>query len=72
MFPICDAGAMLVIIIPYPMEFLPLKWRAMLPLVPMFPIGASAFGLAAWFYKDWQKLHILCTLFSIPNLFGWL
>ena len=65
-----STGAMLVMLVPYPSEFLPVKWRAIIPCIPMWPLGVSLFALAGWVLEDWRQLHWACAALIAPNLLG--
>ncbi|XP_035825040.1 solute carrier family 22 member 7 [Aplysia californica] len=64
-------GALLVVIFPYPLEFLPLKWRPLLAVLPMWPLGSGMLAGAAWLLQDWSHLHLACAAFCAPGLIGW-
>lgn len=63
-------GAILVIVIPFSMEFLPIKYRPLLGIIPSWTLGVAIFSLAAFLLKDWSHLHIACAVCSVPSLLG--
>lgn len=60
-------GAILIPLYTYQMEFLPVKWRPILPVIPTWPIGVSVFSIAAMLFKNWSDLHIGCAILSLPS-----
>ncbi|GFO30694.1 solute carrier family 22 member 21 [Plakobranchus ocellatus] len=64
-------GVVLVIIVPYPTEFFPLRWRHSIPAIPMWPLGVLAFAGGAWLLEDWAHLHLACAILSVPGLLGY-
>lgn len=61
-------GAILVICCPYPMEFLPIKWRPIVGIIPTWSIGMGAYTLSAVLLDDWSYLHFACAIVSAPSL----
>ncbi|RUS91076.1 hypothetical protein EGW08_001204 [Elysia chlorotica] len=66
-------GAAMVIVIPYPTEFLPTRWRHVIPLTPCWTLGVMLFaGTAAWL-EDWSHLQLtsaaLATLAFAGSLY---
>ncbi|GFS06894.1 solute carrier family 22 member 21 [Elysia marginata] len=64
-------GSILVIIVPYPTEFFPLRWRHTVPGIPMWPLGMLCFSGAAWLLEDWSHLHLAIAVVGIPGLLGY-
>ncbi|RUS83434.1 hypothetical protein EGW08_008806 [Elysia chlorotica] len=64
-------GAMLVIVIPYPAEFFPQRWRYLVTVVPTWPVGVLMFALCAWLLEDWTYLHLVCAVLHVPGLMGY-
>ncbi|GFN74064.1 hypothetical protein PoB_000057000, partial [Plakobranchus ocellatus] len=64
-------GAMLVIVIPYPAEFFPQRWRYLVTVVPTWPVGVLLFALAAYMLEDWAHLHLTCAVLHLPGLLGY-
>ncbi|CAG5117940.1 unnamed protein product [Candidula unifasciata] len=64
-------GVILVSSFPYPMEFLPIKWRPIVSSLPIWPLGIMVFALAGWLLENWSHLHIACGILSIPGLIGY-
>ncbi|RUS75784.1 hypothetical protein EGW08_016445 [Elysia chlorotica] len=64
-------GIILVIIVPYPTEFFPLRWRHTIPAIPMWPLGALAFAGGAWLLEDWSHLQLTCAVMAVPGLLGY-
>lgn len=64
-------GMVLVIIVPYPTEFFPLKWRHTIPAIPMWPLGVLAFAMAAWLLEDWSTIQIATAALALPGLVGY-
>ncbi|XP_005094003.1 solute carrier family 22 member 16-like [Aplysia californica] len=64
-------GAIVVVVFPYPMEFLPIKWRPLLSIIPSWTLGVALFSVSALILKNWSHLHIACGVLSIPSLLGW-
>ncbi|GFS18390.1 solute carrier family 22 member 4-like [Elysia marginata] len=58
-------------IVPYSTEFYPIKWRHIIPPVPMWPLGVCAFAMGAWLLEDWVDLHLACAALGIPGLLGY-
>ena len=64
-------GAILVIVFSYPMEFMPIKWRTLLSILPTWALGVSVFSVAAMVLENWSYLHLGCAILSVPSLLGW-
>jgi len=64
-------GSIFVSMYPYPMEFLSMRWRALLCIRPFWFVGVGSFSLAAYILKDWQYLHFAGLVLSSPVLIGW-
>ncbi|XP_005092909.1 solute carrier family 22 member 7 [Aplysia californica] len=64
-------GAIVVIAFTYPLEFLPIKWRPILSIVPSWSLGVALFSAAAYILDNWSQLHLACGILSIPSLIGW-
>ncbi|GFS07912.1 solute carrier family 22 member 21 [Elysia marginata] len=64
-------GVVLVMIVPYPTEFFPLRWRHTIPAIPMWPLGVLAFAMGAWLLEDWSKLQLACAVLAVPGLLGY-
>ncbi|GFR65832.1 solute carrier family 22 member 21 [Elysia marginata] len=64
-------GAMLVIVIPYPAEFFPQRWRYLVTVIPTWPVGVLLFAFFAWLLEDWSHLHLACAIFQLPGLLGY-
>ncbi|CAL1525828.1 unnamed protein product [Lymnaea stagnalis] len=60
-------GAVVVVVFPFSMEFLPLKWRPLLSILPSWTLGVAFFSAAALLLKNWSYLHIACAICSIPS-----
>ncbi|KAK3737336.1 hypothetical protein RRG08_067401 [Elysia crispata] len=61
-------GGLLVVLVPYMMEFLPMRWRPLVSAIPMWPLGVVLFAATAWFFEDWAYLHFTCAVLSAPVL----
>ncbi|GFO30692.1 solute carrier family 22 member 21 [Plakobranchus ocellatus] len=64
-------GVVLVMIVPYPTEFFPLRWRHSIPAIPMWPLGVLAFAGGAWLLEDWANLQLACAAAALPGLLGY-
>ncbi|CAL1530983.1 unnamed protein product [Lymnaea stagnalis] len=64
-------GSSLVMTVPYCSEYLPPKWRSLVPVIPVWSIGTSLFALAAYFLQDWAHLHFALVALCVPWLFGY-
>ncbi|CAL1525830.1 unnamed protein product [Lymnaea stagnalis] len=60
-------GSIVAVVFPYTMEFLPMKWRPLLSILPSWTVGVAFFSAAALLLKDWSYLHIACAVCSIPS-----
>ncbi|CAG5125137.1 unnamed protein product, partial [Candidula unifasciata] len=75
MFAVCrffigfGIGGVLVCSFPFPLEFLPLKWRPLVSVVPFWSVGVCVFALASSLMENWSHLHITCAVLSLPGLF---
>ncbi|BFZ10538.1 hypothetical protein BsWGS_13577 [Bradybaena similaris] len=75
MFAVCrffigvGIGGVLVCSFPFPLEFLPLKWRPFVSVLPFWSVGICVFSLASSFMHNWSNLHITCGVLSLPGLF---
>ena len=56
----------------YPVEFLPTRWRHVVPLIPCWPLGMMAFAGTAWCLEDWSQLHIATALLGATLILGYL
>ncbi|GFO12742.1 solute carrier family 22 member 4-like [Plakobranchus ocellatus] len=63
-------GQGLVMIVPYPTEFLPKRWRHILPLMPLWPLGVMIMAATAWWLEDWSHLHIACAVITFVFTLG--
>ncbi|KAK3775405.1 hypothetical protein RRG08_013250 [Elysia crispata] len=64
-------GIILVVIVPYPTEFFPIRWRHTIPAIPMWPLGSLAFASGAWLFQDWAHLQLTCAVLALPGLLGY-
>ncbi|KAK3802939.1 hypothetical protein RRG08_020040 [Elysia crispata] len=55
----------------YPVEFLPTRWRHVVPLIPCWPLGMMAFAGTAWCLEDWSQLHIATALLGATLILGY-
>ncbi|GFN97826.1 solute carrier family 22 member 21 [Plakobranchus ocellatus] len=69
-------GILLIMIVPYPAEFLPTRWRHVAPAIPFWPMGVTAFAGVAWWLEDWSLIQHGCAIASaviiIPESPRWL
>ncbi|GFO12748.1 solute carrier family 22 member 7-like [Plakobranchus ocellatus] len=74
-------GQGLVMTVPYPTEFLPKRWRHILPPMPVWQLGVMIMAATAWWLEDWSHLHIACVViifvftlgcFYVPESPRWL
>ncbi|GFO45734.1 solute carrier family 22 member 21 [Plakobranchus ocellatus] len=63
-------GVIMVLVIPYPTEFLPTRWRHVMPSVPLWPMGVMTFAVVAWWLEDWSRLQSGCAIISGVLLLG--
>ncbi|XP_005094751.1 solute carrier family 22 member 7-like [Aplysia californica] len=63
-------GAVVVIVFNYPIEFLPIKWRPVLSIIPSWTLGVALFSAAALVLDNWSHLHLACAILSTPSLLG--
>ncbi|GFO23290.1 solute carrier family 22 member 21 [Plakobranchus ocellatus] len=59
-----------IMAIPYPTEFLPMRWRHILPAVPVWQFGVMVMAAVAWWLEDWSHLHIACALLCLIFMAG--
>ncbi|KAK0060940.1 solute carrier family 22 member 13-like isoform X1 [Biomphalaria pfeifferi] len=64
-------GANLVMTVPYCSEYLPLRWRTLIPIIPMWPIGTAIFAGVAFLLPNWRYLHLANAALSAPFLLGY-
>lgn len=64
-------GGILVVVFTYPLEFLPVKWRPIMSVLPSWQLGVSAFSVGAYLLEDWVHLHFACAILCAPSLLGW-
>ncbi|GFO02065.1 solute carrier family 22 member 21 [Plakobranchus ocellatus] len=65
-------GALLIMSVPYPCEFLPMRWRHVLPAIPFWPTGVISFAVVAWWLEDWSLIQHGCAIASAVMLLGYL
>ncbi|GFO12740.1 solute carrier family 22 member 21 [Plakobranchus ocellatus] len=63
-------GQGLVMIVPYPTEFLPKRWRHILPLMPLWQLGVMIMAATAWWLEDWSHLHVACAVITFVFTLG--
>ncbi|RUS90156.1 hypothetical protein EGW08_002035 [Elysia chlorotica] len=61
-------GGLLVVLVPYMMEFLSTRWRPLVSSIPMWPLGVVLFAITAWFFEEWTYLHFTNAVLSAPVL----
>ncbi|KAH9490541.1 hypothetical protein Btru_034063 [Bulinus truncatus] len=64
-------GANLVMTVPFCTEYLSPKTRALVPVVPMWPIGTGIFAGVAYLVQDWRYLHLGYIAMTVPFLLGY-
>ncbi|GFN97828.1 solute carrier family 22 member 21 [Plakobranchus ocellatus] len=64
-------GALLIMSVPYPCEFLPTRWRHVLPAIPFWPTGVISFAVVAWWLEDWSLIQHGCAIASAVMLLGY-
>ena len=64
-------GAIMVVTFTFEVEFLPIKWRAILSIMPTWALGVAVFALASYLLENWWHLHLALAAMSAPTLLGW-
>ncbi|KAJ8313011.1 hypothetical protein KUTeg_010384 [Tegillarca granosa] len=57
-----------VIYFPLLVEFMPAKQRAIISAFPSFTLWSALLGLIAWFFPDWDNLHLVTALSAVPMI----
>ncbi|KAK3802937.1 hypothetical protein RRG08_020038 [Elysia crispata] len=65
-------GSGMVIVIIYPTEFLPTRWRHVISVVPCWPMGVMALAWSAAWLEDWSHLHIATAALAAATFTGYL
>lgn len=63
-------GMYLTVFFNFVLEFIPIRYRAMIMAIPAWPVFAALFGLVSWWLRDWQYLHYASAIITVPFLFG--
>ncbi|GFO44113.1 hypothetical protein PoB_007061800 [Plakobranchus ocellatus] len=64
-------GGTYTISFPYAMEFLPLKSRGRVAILPFWTLGVAIFVCVAYFIPHWRYLHLGCAIFCLPGVTLW-
>lgn len=63
-------GMYLTVFFNFVLEFIPIRYRAMVMAIPAWPVFAALFGLVSWWLRDWQYLHYATAIITVPFLLG--
>ena len=65
-------GGILVSSSAYPMEFIGIKWRALVGSIPVWGVGCLTFSLLVWALKDWYHVHLATAGCTAAFLLNWM
>ena len=54
----------------YIAELVPMKYRSIILLLPIWPLGTMSYGLIAYLLHDWKYIQIACAVLCLPWFLG--
>ena len=64
-------GAIMVVTFTFEVEFMPIRWRALLSIMPTWALGVAIFALASYLLENWWHLHLALAAMSSITFLGW-